>query len=149
MVSDTGGMMVTVSADDIPPAGAGLNTVTLPLPSAATSAADRDACSFVPLINCVGLGAPFHSTIEKMLNPLPVTVSVSAPSPARIAAGESDVMTGTGLSIATSVDSAWNARTRGTVTGSENKKRLSVTGRPVVRSALRIVLTLASGAASL
>ena len=44
-----GGLIASVSVDDVPPAGVGLNTVTCAAPAAAMSAAAIAACSCVAL----------------------------------------------------------------------------------------------------
>ena len=41
--------------------------------------------------------APFHCTVEAATNPLPVTVSVNAPDPATVEAGEICAVAGAGL----------------------------------------------------
>src|SRR5438046_8844316 len=136
IVSVGGGPIGIVTGADVPPPGAGFETVTSPLPSTGTSAAESVAVSVVLLIVLVVFDEPFHSTIDSALNPVPVTISV-APTPARRIVGDTDEMTGAGLVIGVSVASARSARTRGLVTPGPNRSpyRSSVIDRPVVCSA--------------
>lgn len=53
-------LMAKASALEIPPAGAGLKTVTEPAPAEAISEDEIDACSCVLLMNVVLRGLPFH-----------------------------------------------------------------------------------------
>src|SRR5206468_7574245 len=63
-----------VTGADVPPPGAGFETVTSPLPSTGTFAAESVAVSVVLLIVLVVFDEPFHSTIDSALNPVPVTI---------------------------------------------------------------------------
>ena len=54
----------------------------------------------MPLRYVVGSALPFHETVEKELNPIPLIVSVIAFDPARINAGEIDVITGVAATAA-------------------------------------------------
>src|SRR5690606_15078293 len=81
--------IVNVTAFDSPPPGAGLTTVTLAVPAAATSKAPIDARSSVGDTYVVERTAPFHNTCEPGTKPCPVTVSVSAPLPANTDSGAS------------------------------------------------------------
>lgn len=47
-------------ADEVPPPGLGLNTVTLAAPGTAMSAAGMAACNWVAETNVVGRVLPFH-----------------------------------------------------------------------------------------
>ena len=80
------------------------------------------------------------------MKPLPLTVNVNA-APAAILGGDRASATGNGLLIGASVASAWNTRTRGTVT--DPPGLVSAIGNPVCRNALRIVSTPAVGTACL
>ena len=132
-VSVGGGSIVNVSADEVPPPGAGVVTRTCAVPVAATSVPGMDASSFELLMNLVGRAAPFHSTTDRPMKPWPLTVSVIAPSPARVLTGDSVVTTGAGLSSGTRVARASNTLTRGTVApGPKNQNLVSVIGSPVV-----------------
>jgi hypothetical protein len=81
-IAGTGGLLIVkVRALEVPPPGAGLNTVTWAVPATAMSAAviaavNRDEATYV-----VVRLAPFHWTTELELNPLPLTVSVNAALP--------------------------------------------------------------------
>jgi hypothetical protein len=147
-LSTGGGAIVNVSADDVPPPGGGVVTRTDAVPTEATSLARIDAVSFVLLITCVDRAAPFHCSCDDALKPLPVTVRVNAPDPARVEVGDNVATVGGGLEIGTSVLRASKTRTRGTVsTMPRNANLLSVMGRPVLRSAFNKVVTLAAGTA--
>src|SRR5205085_2496478 len=105
---------------------------------------------FALLMNLVGRAAPFHSTTDRPMKRLPLTVSVIPPRPARVLAGERNVTTGIGLSSGTRVARASNILTRGIVgPGPRNQNLVSVIGSPVWRSAPRTVVTLAPGTACL
>ena len=93
----------------------------------------------------VCLGAPFQSITEKVLNPLPLTVSVFSPLPTFTLAGETESIAGAGLVTETSVASARSIRIRGTVTLPRNL--VSRTGSPVWRNLSRMVDTLPVGTA--
>ena len=92
----------------------------------------------------VGLGDPFQSITEKVLNPLPLTVSVQT-LPTFTLAGETESIAGAGLVTGTIVASARSILMRGTVTLPRNL--VSRTGNPVCRKASRMVDTLAVGTA--
>ena len=63
---------------EVPPPGAGLNTVTEPEPAAARSGAVIAAVSCVLLTKVVVRAVPFQFTMEPETNPVPFTVSVKA-----------------------------------------------------------------------
>src|SRR5688500_12911998 len=67
-------VMVKVSAADVPPPGAGVDTVTRALPAVATSLALIAAWSWVPLTHVVGRPAPFQRTSDEATKLVPVTV---------------------------------------------------------------------------
>ena len=73
-------LTVNVSAEEVPPPGVGLNTVTCAVPADATSAADIAAVSCVAEPNVVVRFAPFHRTTEPATKFVPVTVSGTPPS---------------------------------------------------------------------
>jgi hypothetical protein len=93
----TGLLMVNVRALEVPPPGAGLNTVTWAVPSVAMSLAGMAAVTFVVLTKVVGRFAPFQRTTEEATKLLPVTVSVKSGPPAVALLGESKVRAGTAL----------------------------------------------------
>ncbi len=78
VVGTAGSLTVTVRTAEVPPPGAGLNTVTEPVPAEAISAAVIVAVSCVPDTNVVNRLDPFHCTTELELNPLPLTVNEKA-----------------------------------------------------------------------
>jgi hypothetical protein len=82
---------VNVSGSDVPPPGAGVKTVTLADPAAATSTAVIDARTCVADTNVVGRLAPFQRTLDDDTKLLPLTVRVNAADPAFTEAGESPV----------------------------------------------------------
>ena len=82
---------------DVPPPGAGVNTVTVGVPAAAMSVDGMAAVSWVAETNVVARAAPFHRTTEPATKSVPVTVSVNPASPATAAVGFSPVVVGTGL----------------------------------------------------
>ena len=95
----TGFSIVNARSPDVPPPGAGVTTDTCAVPAAATSDAEIDACSCVPLTNVVGRVAPFQRTTDALTNPLPFTVRVNAAAPAVTLDGDSDTTPGTGFAI--------------------------------------------------
>ena len=98
------------------------------------------------LITSVARAAPFHCATEKLSKPPPEIVTVAPLLPARTLFGETDVANGQRMRYGTSDASALNTRARGTIVP-DPKNRSSAIGRPVCRSAVRMVLTLAAGAA--
>ena len=74
-----------------------MNTVILPLPTAARSAAGSVACSSVALTYVVVRLLPFHSAVEDCTKPVPLIVTVVAAAPTSIVDGESEVIDGTGF----------------------------------------------------
>jgi hypothetical protein len=95
----TGLSIVNVKPAEVPPLGAGLVTFTCTVPAVATSAAVMDAVSFELPTNVVLRLLPPHSTTAPETKLLPFTVNVKAPLPATTLDGESEVATGTGLSM--------------------------------------------------
>jgi hypothetical protein len=90
-------LIVNPVLPEVPPPGAGLVTVTCPVPAAAMSAA------WIAAVNCVALTYvvvrldPFHFTTDPVTNPVPVTVNVNAAVPAVALDGDSVLMVGTGF----------------------------------------------------
>ncbi len=99
-IAGTGGsLIVKVWALEVPPAGAGLNTVTVAVPAAAMSEAGIAAVSRVEETYVVVRLAPFHWTTEPELKPLPLTVSVKAALPEYAVVGLRLFVVGKGLLI--------------------------------------------------
>ena len=91
--------IVSVTPLEVPPPGAGLNTVTVAVPAVATSVAGTDTLNCVLLTNVVDRLAPFHRTVEPDTNPVPVTTRVKSPPPAVAEPGLKLEMTGPGTLI--------------------------------------------------
>ena len=107
MVAGTGlvpALIVKVCAFELPPPGAGLNTVTEAVPADAMSAAVIAAVSWVEDTYVVVRLAPFHCTMEPLTKLLPLTVSVKAAPPAVADVGLRLVVAGTGLLAVTVAD---------------------------------------------
>jgi len=81
---------------EVPPAGAGLNTVTGTVPTEAISAAVIPAWSCVALTYEVTRALPFHCTIEQGRKFPPVTLNANATVPAVALNGEMDAIVGAG-----------------------------------------------------
>jgi hypothetical protein len=94
------GLIVNVCTLEVPPPGAGLNTVTWAVPAAAISVAGIDAVNWVAEIYVVVRSAPFHRTTEFVTKLVPLTVNVNAAPPAVAELGERLVVVGTGLLLA-------------------------------------------------
>src|SRR5438477_23090 len=92
-----GGLIVNVSAFDVPPPGAGFTTVTDAVPTAATFAAGTIAVSLIEETNVVARAEPFQLTVEVETKLVPFTVRVKEPLPAMVEVGLIEVMVGTGL----------------------------------------------------
>jgi len=90
-------LAVNVCADDVPPPGIGLNTVTDAVPALAMSGAGTDAVSEVALTNVVVRAVPFHFTTEVLTKFVPASVSVNAVLPSSPEAGAIEVNVGKGL----------------------------------------------------
>ena len=84
-------------AGEVPPPGAGLNTVTWDVPAAAISAAGIAAVSWVALTTVVVRLAPFQRTVEPTTKFEPLTVRLKPAPPVVALAGASAVKPGTGL----------------------------------------------------
>ena len=90
-------LMVKAILPEVPPPGAGLNTITWAVPATAMSAVLMAACSCVPLPYVVVRLVPFQYTTEPFINPFPFTVRVKAPVPAVADEGDNEVSDGAGL----------------------------------------------------
>src|SRR5579872_7114180 len=90
-------LMTKPTLADVPPPGAGLETVTCAVPAAAISAAVMAACNWVAPIKVVVRAAPFQLTTELLMKPVPFTVKVKAAAPAVAPVGAREVIEGTGL----------------------------------------------------
>src|SRR5258708_3508735 len=84
---------------EVPPAGAGVNTVMPAVPAEETSDALITACNDPEFTNVVPLADPFHCTAELGTKLLPVTVKVKPAAPAFALLGEIDEIAGEGLEI--------------------------------------------------
>jgi hypothetical protein len=91
------GLMVKVWAEEVPPPGVGLKTVTLAVPWVAMSEARIAAVSCEAETYVVVLSAPFQRTLEPEMKLLPVTVRVKADPPAVAELGLMLERLGTGL----------------------------------------------------
>jgi hypothetical protein len=94
---------LNVRLEDVPPPGAGENTLTAAVPATATSDAEIAACSCVALMKVVGRADPFQRTLDDEAKPLPLTVKVKAGAPAGTLDGDSDVTDGAGLTDVSTV----------------------------------------------
>ena len=92
--------IVKVWAFDVPPPGAGVNTVTAAVPATPRSAAGIAAVTCVVETNVVARAAPFQRTTELGTKFVPLTVSVRPGPPAAAEAGLSPVVAGIGLDTA-------------------------------------------------
>jgi len=90
-------LMVKVWAEEVPPPGIGLKTVTLAVPWVTMSEASIAAVSWPEETYVVVRSTPFHRTFDVVMKLLPVTVMVNAGPPAVAELGEMDVRVGTGL----------------------------------------------------
>jgi hypothetical protein len=91
------GAIVNVTAFDVPPPGAGLDTVTLAVPTLAMSAATMDAVNCVLLTKVVVRLGPFQLTTDVLKKFAPLTLSVNAPPPAAAVTGLKLDIEGTGF----------------------------------------------------
>src|SRR5262245_54459415 len=85
------------AALEVPPPGAGLNTVTLAVPAAVRSPAGIAAVSWVPPMNVVVRFAPFQRTTDPLTKFVPVTARVKAGEPTADEEGLRLVIVGVGL----------------------------------------------------
>ncbi len=90
-------VMVKVCADDCPPPGGELPTVTDAVPIETMSAAGTEAVREVALTKVVVSAALFQRTAELLTKFVPVTVSVNVAPPASPEVGAIEVSVGAGL----------------------------------------------------
>ena len=90
-------VMTKEALGEVPPPGAGLNTVTCAVPAEVISDAEMLTCSCVALTNVVNRDEPLKRAEELLTNPLPFTVRVNAADPAIAPEGEREVIEGDGL----------------------------------------------------
>jgi hypothetical protein len=79
---------VKPAATDVPPPGAGFETVTGKVPALARSFVGTAAVSSLRFTKVVARGVPLKFTVEEVINPLPLIVSVSGPLPVEAEAGD-------------------------------------------------------------
>lgn len=82
--------------EDVPPAGAGLETVSVDVPTELRSLAGIRAVSVVLLTKVVVMADPFHWMTELATKFDPVAVSVNAGLPTMVELGERVIKTGAG-----------------------------------------------------
>ena len=92
-------LMVKIRPFEVPPAGAGLTTVTWTVPAVAMSLAGIAACKIALLPKPVVRLEPFNCTTEPEVKPVPFTVRVKSAAPAVAVAGEMEVRLGIGVPI--------------------------------------------------
>jgi hypothetical protein len=100
MLTDTGPpgeATVKAAALDAPPPGAGLDTTTAKLPTAAKSEALREIVSRLLFTNVAAWDTLLNVTADDAMNPLPLIVSVSGLLPAEAEEGDRFVIVGLGL----------------------------------------------------
>src|SRR5207245_5855746 len=97
MVSGTATAIVNGKAVEVPPSGAGLNTVTCAVPGVRMSVARIVAWSSVVRRTVVGRFAPFQRTTELETKLLPFTFKTKPPVPAATMAGVRDPTEGSGV----------------------------------------------------
>lgn len=93
----TGLLIVSVTAADVPPPGAGFVTVIEAVPAVATSAAEIMAVTWVALLNVLVLDDPLKFTVEVEIKFVPFTINENAGPPAVALFGTNEVIAGTGL----------------------------------------------------
>src|SRR5437867_2407120 len=91
------GTMDRVCAPEVPPLGAGFNTVMLRVPVDVMSLPKMLAVRVVELTNVVVRLTPSRRTTEFETKFVPLTVSVNGPLPTVTVAGAMDVVVGAGL----------------------------------------------------
>jgi hypothetical protein len=96
----TGGglLMVKFAGADVPPPGAGLNTVMAATPPSARSAAGTVALRELSVENVVAISVPFQRTADPLTKAEPETAIESCAAPAIVVAGVTLLMVGTALS---------------------------------------------------
>ena len=111
-------LIVNVFAEDVPPPGVGVKTVTEAVPAAAMSAALIWAVSWPWLTNVVVRLLPFQRTTDEATKFDPAAVRVNAPLPTAAVFGRIELSVGDGFCA-----SAWLAKPRTieeTISGSTN-----------------------------
>src|ERR1700676_1442134 len=78
---------------EMPPPGAGFDTVMKIVPGVTMSDAKIVAVTLVLLTPVVARGLPFHFTTSPLPNPAPFTVSVNPGPPGAVAAGTTGLLT--------------------------------------------------------
>jgi hypothetical protein len=96
-------LTVNASTFDVPPPGAGVDTVTCGEPAVAMSVAEIIAWSRVAFTKVVGRPAPFHWTTDAGAKSVPVTVNVKPGPPAFALDGDSMPRMGAGFGLIVSV----------------------------------------------
>jgi len=96
--TDAPPVILNATGADVPPPGAGVETVTFAEPAVAMSLAKIDAVNCVALPNVVVRGLPFQFTLELLTKLVPVTISENAIPPAAPEDGFKPEIAGTGLS---------------------------------------------------
>src|SRR5207253_2979984 len=91
--------IVNVWAFEVPPPGAGLNTITDTGPAVARAPEEIAAVTCDGDTKVVAQSAPFQRTIDPLMKFVPFTVSVNGGPPAVTDAGFSPVVVGTGLLV--------------------------------------------------
>jgi len=100
VIVGSGLLTVKLITLEVPPPGAGLNTVTGVVPAAAISAAVICAVNWFAFTNVVTRSAPFQRTFESGMKLDPPTVSVKAEAPANTLFGVRVLRVGDGLVLA-------------------------------------------------
>jgi hypothetical protein len=99
-----GALIVKMAPAEVPPPGVGFTTVTLDVPTAATSGAVTSAVTVEEDTKVVVRSEPFHCTVELPTKFVPVTVSVKPECPAIVEVGLIEVSVGTGFAVAVTVN---------------------------------------------
>jgi hypothetical protein len=96
----TGGGLLTakLAAAELPPPGAGLNTVIAAVPPSARSVAGTVALRELSVENVVASAVPFQRTADPLTKPVPETAIESCAAPAVVVTGVTLLMVGTALS---------------------------------------------------
>ncbi len=92
-----GPVVVKVRAFEVPPPGAGFETVTCAEPVLAISVEGIAAVTFVPLTKVVVRLLPFQCACKPEIKPAPVSVNVKSGPPAAVLEGDRETRVGTGL----------------------------------------------------
>jgi hypothetical protein len=98
------GEMLKVPPAEMPPPGAGLETVTVAEPTPAMSVVGIAACKWVAETNVVGRGEPFHNTVEDMAKLAPKRSKVKAGPLTKAPVGLMTFRIGTGVPATTNVE---------------------------------------------